>query len=83
MNHPDGITMDEKFTRVFSNQLEHDPANLNEAREIAEDQNYFPIGLFYRNEFAHIYDKNTRIGLGKSPAEKLTALETALDRCSV
>jgi len=83
MTHPDGITMDENAMRIFTNRVEHDPTDLNEAREIADDQNFFPIGLFYRNESAQVYDTDTIVGLGKSPAEKLKVLEASLDRFSV
>ncbi len=60
---------------LFTNRVEHDPTNLNEAREIADNTDLFPIGLFYRNESALVYDTETRIGMGKSPAEKLKVLE--------
>ncbi len=83
MTHPQGITIDDKAMRIFTNRVEHDPSDLHEAREIAENQDRFPIGLFYRNSSAHIYDNDTRVGLGMSPADKLTALEAALDRFSV
>ncbi len=83
MDHPDGITMDDKMKRIFVNRVEHDPADLNEAREIAEQQEFFPIGLFYRNQSAPVYGDDTVIGLGISPTEKLKAIEAALDRFSV
>ena len=83
MSHPTGITLDERVSRIFTNRVEHDPTDLDEARAIAEGKSYFPIGLFYRNETAQIYDNDTKIGIGKTSAEKLKALETVLDRFSV
>ena len=83
MNHADGITIPEKFAKIFTNRANHDPTNINEAREIAEHEELFPIGLFYRNESAHRYDEDTRVGLGTSSSDKLAALEAALDRFTV
>jgi 2-oxoglutarate ferredoxin oxidoreductase subunit beta len=83
MNHPDGISMEEKFTRMFPNQVNHDPDNLPAAREIADHTEYFPIGLFYRNKSAHRYDLDTQVGLEKNPVEKLEALGATLDQFSV
>ena len=83
MTDPDGITMSEKAMAIFTNRVEHDPTDLSEAREIAEKTDLFPIGLFYRNQSAQVYDTDTRVGMGKSPAEKLKVLEAALGRFSV
>ncbi len=83
MTHPDGIELKENQARVFPNQVGHDPTDLNQAREIAENESLFPIGLFYRNSEALRYDTDTQIGLGRQPAEKLRALESSLDRYAV
>ncbi len=83
MTHEDGITIGEKTARIFTNRVEHDPADLNKAREIADHQEFFPIGLFYQNESAGRYDNDTKLGLGKSPTEKLDTMEAVLDRFTV
>ena len=83
MIHPDGITIKENAARIFTNRIEHNPTDLNEARDIADHQDLFPIGLFYKNKSAHIYDTDTQVGLGKSAEDKLNALEAALDHFSV
>ena len=83
MTHPDGIPVDEPVAKLFKNQLEHDPSDLAEARETAEREELFPIGLFYRNANAGRYDWDTARGLGLNPAEKIAALGQALDRFTI
>lgn len=83
MTHENGIPLDPAMQRLFPNQMPHDPANLIEGREICERADVHPIGLFYRNEHASRYDFMTSRGVGKSQAEKLAAVERALDRFAV
>lgn len=80
MDHPDGVGLDEPMKRIFVNRLAHDPSNLAEARTLADREDVYPIGVFYRNDDAFRYDKVTQAGLGKTPADKLAAVEKALDR---
>jgi hypothetical protein len=64
---------------MFKNQVEHDPANLAEARELADRQDVIPIGLFYRNELAERYDKATVHGLGMPVSDKIPAIQETID----
>lgn len=80
MTHPNGIGLDEAKMRVFSNRVEHDPGDLAEARGLADRDDVYPIGLFYQRREAARYDEWTQQGLEMTPAEKLAALGTALDR---
>jgi 2-oxoglutarate ferredoxin oxidoreductase subunit beta len=84
MRHPDGINLEEPILKTFKNQVEHDPADLQKAREYADrNDEILPIGLFYRNPRAERYDAMTAYGLGMSPAEKMTAVDKALDQFKV
>jgi 2-oxoglutarate ferredoxin oxidoreductase subunit beta len=84
MHHPDGIELPEPIKSTFKNQIEHDPADLNKARELADQSEVvFPIGLFYRNPLAERYDNLTVHGMGMSPSEKTAAVEKALDQFTV
>ena len=78
--HPDGIELDEPMLRTFKNHVDHDPVDLNRARELAETADAIPIGLFYRNEAADRYDVFTAEGIGTPRADKIAALKSALDR---
>jgi 2-oxoglutarate ferredoxin oxidoreductase subunit beta len=83
LTHAKGIVLDERVAKMYSNRVEHDPQNLNEAREIAEREDLFPIGLFYRNESAHRYDLDTSVGLNMRPADKLSSLNEVLERFTI
>lgn len=80
MDHADGIALEEPMKRIFRNRITHDPANLGEARELADREDVYPIGVFYKNGNARRYDEATQQGLGKTPAEKLAAVDQALAR---
>ena len=81
MRHPDGVNVPDAVAKTFKNQADHDPADLAEAREIASRaSDVLPIGLFYRNPQAEQYDHASCEGLDMSPAQKIQALNKALDR---
>ena len=83
MTHDDGIALDESSLKNFPNRTEHDPSNLAEARSLADRQDVYPIGLFYRDTGAFRYDEATSRGLAMTRTEKLTAIEKSLDRFAV
>lgn len=83
MTHPDGIEVDDVVKKQFKNQVEHDPADLAEARALADTEDKVPIGLFYRNAAADRYDKYTQRGLGLRPSAKIEAIDKVLDRFQI
>jgi 2-oxoglutarate ferredoxin oxidoreductase subunit beta len=80
LTHPDGIELDDGVKRIFKNQLEHDPSDLNAARTVASRDDVVPIGLFYRDESADRYDLDTVEGLATPRRDKLGALRAEMDR---
>jgi len=83
LTHDDGIRVDDAVKRMLPNQVEHDPQDLHEARELADREDAVPIGLFFRNENAVRYDAFTAEGLGTSRADKISALSAQLDRYQI
>lgn len=83
MVHDDGIPLEPNIARMFPNRVAHDPNNLHAAREIAEREDVYPIGLLYRNPNAARYDLATAQGIGKTQHEKLAAIDRAIDRFAV
>jgi len=79
MKHENGIPLDDATLRTFKNQIDHDPADMSQAHEIAVREDVQPIGLFYRNEKAIRYDLHTAEGLNMSPPERIAAIEKELD----
>jgi 2-oxoglutarate ferredoxin oxidoreductase subunit beta len=83
LTHPDGIDVDEAIKKILKNQREHDPSELNAARELAGSRDAIPIGLLYRNPNADHYEDYTSAGLATPRAEKIAALNAQLDRYQV
>jgi 2-oxoglutarate ferredoxin oxidoreductase subunit beta len=79
LTHPDGIEADDVVKRAFPNQLEHDPADLNAARDLAAREDVLPIGLLYRNENAPQYDELSARGLGSPRKDKIAAVRDELN----
>jgi len=42
--------------KVYTNQLEHDPSDINRAREIASNTQVVPVGILYRNPEVPCYE---------------------------
>ncbi|MEE9281044.1 MAG: thiamine pyrophosphate-dependent enzyme [Myxococcota bacterium] len=82
LTHPDGIEADDTVRRVFRSTHEHDPGDLDGARELAGGD-LVPIGLFYRNEAIDQYDRHTVEGLATSRRDKLAALRAELSRYQI
>lgn len=83
LEHPEGIGGDPGPRYAFPNRAVHDPADRLAAGAMAAHGEAIPIGLFYRNAAAPRYDLHTAEGLGRSPGERLAALERELDRFAV
>jgi 2-oxoglutarate ferredoxin oxidoreductase subunit beta len=56
LTHENGLSMSESLAKVYRNQEEHDPSNINRAREIASMEDDIPVGILYRNEEVPCYE---------------------------
>ena len=83
MHHPDGIPADDTLKRVFKQQVEHDPRDMNRARELAARKDTMPIGVFYRSDSVFRYDNASAETLGTNRAKKIAALESELEKFTV
>ncbi len=80
MMKDDGGINAEGLDRMFKNTIDHDPANIDEAREIAARRDILPIGLYYRNPDADVYNDHSVSGVGMARADRLEAVRNELDR---
>ncbi len=83
MTHENGVQLDQQVARMYRYTVEHDPLDMNEARELAETQERIPIGIFYQNPENERYDEFGQYNLGFTPEQKEAALNTELDRYAV
>ena len=81
LTHPDGIAVPD-IGSIYKNQMVHDPADLDRARELAEDTSVFRLGLFYRNEDTPRYNEVRTVPL-RTAAERIALLNQELDRYAV
>jgi 2-oxoglutarate/2-oxoacid ferredoxin oxidoreductase subunit beta len=56
LRHAQGIELEPALSRIYRNQSEHDPADINRARKLASDPDLTPVGIFYRNDQVPCYE---------------------------
>ena len=54
--HEDGVQVSPSLSKVYRNQEQHDPCDLNRAREIASITDPVPVGVLYRNGDVPCYE---------------------------
>ena len=79
LTHENGVQLDDTVKRIFPNQLEHDPADIHKAREVAQQTDPLPVGILFQDPSRPRYDTMTAQGLGMSVDEKIEGLNRALD----
>ena len=83
LSHADGIQTSEGLTRVYKNQVEHDPSNLDRAREIASCADIIPVGVLYRNPEVPCYEDLVRPGTVGTAEVTKAALNAELDKYTI
>jgi 2-oxoglutarate ferredoxin oxidoreductase subunit beta len=81
--HDNGIRPGEDVSKIYSNQLEHDPADLDAARRVAADNELAPVGILYRNDEVPCYEDMRRSPRMYTAAEVQAALESEFDKFTV
>ena len=81
--HPDGITPSAGLSRVYSNQLAHDPGDLDAARRIAGGNDPMPVGILYRNPEVPCYEDLRRSTKLRTSEYIQAGLEAEFDKFTV
>lgn len=79
--HRDGINVP-GLDKIYKRSLEHDPADLDRARSLAEEPERIRLGLFYRDETRPRYDDIRRLPTFTA-AQNIERLNVELDRYAV
>jgi 2-oxoglutarate ferredoxin oxidoreductase subunit beta len=83
LTHEDGIRISPALQKIYRNTEEHDPSNIDRAREIASEYDPIPVGILYRNPDVPCYEDLRNAGALR-PAEKIrNTLETEFDKFTV
>jgi 2-oxoglutarate ferredoxin oxidoreductase subunit beta len=83
LDHENGIQVDDRVKKMFGKRVAHDPTDINKAREYAEMQDAYPIGLFYQNKEAMRYDEYGAHNINMPVKQRLEAFNTMLDRYAI
>jgi 2-oxoglutarate ferredoxin oxidoreductase subunit beta len=83
LKHENGMEVSELTAKVFKNTEEHDPANLNRARELAEMEDKVPVGILYRNESIALYEDTVKPERRPSVQQRVEVLNAAFDNFGI
>lgn len=83
LTHEDGIQPSAAISRLYRNQLRHDPADIDRAREIASSPDPVPVGILYRNPAVPCYEEIRKAGRQRTPEMVRVGLEAEFDKFTV
>jgi 2-oxoglutarate ferredoxin oxidoreductase subunit beta len=83
LTHEDGIKVSPALQKIYRNQVEHDPSNIDRAREIASSEDPIPVGILYRNADVPCYEDLRRAGMLRTAGSIRTTLESEFDKFTV
>ncbi len=81
--HEDGLKISAGLAKVYGNRLEHDPSNMDRAREIASVEDPIPVGILYRNESVPRYEELRHAGQPRTADQVRRGLDAELDRFTI
>ena len=83
LTHADGLRLGPSLSSTYRNQREHDPINIDRAREIASLDDPIPVGILYRNPDAPCYEDLRHAGQLRSREYIRAGLNRELDKYTV
>lgn len=83
LTHENGIQIGDELAKTYKNIKEHDPSDLNAAREIVVREGLEPVGVLYRNESFPCYDELRKANRVYSMDMRKKALEREFDKFAI
>jgi 2-oxoglutarate ferredoxin oxidoreductase subunit beta len=83
LNHENGINVSPALRKIYRNQLEHDPSNMNRAREIASADDPIPVGILYRNAEVPCYEDLRGVGALRTAGMIRKTLDAEFDKFTI
>lgn len=80
LTHKNGIQLSPTLASVYQNQEEHDPSDLNRARELASRTDVVPVGILYRNDDIPCYEDTRAADQIYTPDKVKAALDREFDK---
>jgi 2-oxoglutarate ferredoxin oxidoreductase subunit beta len=83
LSHANGLKISPELSRTYRNQMEHDPANLDRAREIASQTDPLPVGILFHDPEVPCYEDLRHAGQLRTPEQIRAGFEAELDKFTV
>jgi len=83
LNHEQGLRISPAMAKIYKNQLQHDPSNIDRAREIASQSDPMPVGILYRNPEVPCYEDLRRSGKLRTNEYIKAGLEAEFDKFTI
>jgi 2-oxoglutarate ferredoxin oxidoreductase subunit beta len=83
LHHENSLQLSAGIKSIYKNQVEHDPLDMNRARELAADDNLIPIGILYQNRDIPRYEETRQTGVLRTTETIRKGFEAELDKYSV
>jgi 2-oxoglutarate ferredoxin oxidoreductase subunit beta len=83
LHHENGLQLSAGLSKVYKNQLQHDPSDINRAREIASGDDFMPVGILYRNPDVPCYENLRHSDKLHTANLTRTGLNAELDKYTV
>ncbi|RMI27416.1 MAG: 2-oxoglutarate oxidoreductase [Calditrichaeota bacterium] len=83
LHHERGISVPPSMSAVYRNRLEHDPADIHRAREIASRTDVIPVGLLYHNPEVPCYEELRRDSFLRTAEAIRRELEAEFDKFTI
>jgi 2-oxoglutarate ferredoxin oxidoreductase subunit beta len=83
LHHENGLEVSPSLAKVYKNQEQHDPANINRAREIASVIDPIPVGILYRNPEVPCYEDVRASAVLRTPELVRTGLQKEFDKYTI
>ena len=83
LTHEHGLELSGALAKVYTNQLAHDPRDLDAARRVASSTEPIPVGILYRNPDVPCYEDLRRGTELRTPEYIRKGFESELDKFTI
>ncbi len=83
LHHERGLSISPAMAGIYKNHLQHDPLNIDRAREIASYYDPMPVGILYRNPEVPCYEDLHNTGQLRTSEYIQAGLEAQFDKFTV
>lgn len=83
LHHENALRLSPSLSAVYKNQLEHDPLDIDRAREIASCDDVIPVGILYQDRSVPCYEETRQTGILRTGEVVRRGLAAEFDKYTV